>query len=160
MSNNMTLRNCVLGVLLFSTFIGFSQEQYTFNSLGGSGSTNNVQMSFSVGGVINASYTTSDQVVNQGFIQTFSTKPILSSDPSQKEGVEIFPNPVIEILNIQLQNTQFNTYEILDSKGAILYSEQASTTITEINVQHLPQGVYTIRLIGSENIVLEKFIKL
>ena len=75
--------------------------------------------------------------------------------------VEIYPNPVSDILHVQLNEGKFKSIEILDTVGkmeSISLKSQSGTDI-EIDTQKLKPGVYMLRVVDSEGIVSGKFIK-
>lgn len=77
--------------------------------------------------------------------------------------LKVYPNPAVNELNISLKNIddQINRLEILDLNGKLIIREEENYLyIDKINlkINHLPIGVYTLRLIG-RNLHQVHFIK-
>lgn len=71
--------------------------------------------------------------------------------PVNKKEIELFPNPVVDILYIS--NPKSKTYEIYDSTNRLV--DSGKIVKTSINVRHLEKGVYIIK-IGENS---KRFIK-
>jgi len=71
--------------------------------------------------------------------------------------IEIFPNPVTDILNINLGNEQIQSVEILNLQGQIVQLGENEI----VDVSHLETGVYIISIITTEgNTFRKQFIKI
>jgi len=73
---------------------------------------------------------------------------------AEKASVLVYPNPTVDVVHIDSKNL----------KSAILYDMNGKKLLesnnTEINVSHLPKGVYVLRIVTSDNsIVSKKIIK-
>jgi Leucine-rich repeat (LRR) protein len=69
----------------------------------------------------------------------------------------IQPNPVADILTLKT-NTNIEKYEIFDNLGRnATYTASAPTL--EINVSHLPKGVYFIKTYSKNSFLVRKFVK-
>ena len=78
-----------------------------------------------------------------------------------KSEFQLFPNPVLDVLNIQLpaSNTTANV-EILSIEGKVLYKAQLSGTSTfQVNVSQFRQGIYLCRVNNGTSIETTKFFK-
>jgi hypothetical protein len=78
---------------------------------------------------------------------------------SEEIQVNIYPNPVKEILNIKLTETNENEYSIMDISGKIL---KQGEFVSQINVSDLKSGIYFINIINNttNQIFNNKFIKI
>lgn len=63
--------------------------------------------------------------------------------------IEIYPNPVSGILNIDYKNEYFETVSILNSKGALLTKEKAITPRQQIDFSKYSSGLYILEFIKS-----------
>jgi len=71
--------------------------------------------------------------------------------------IEIFPNPVTDILNINLGNEQIQSVKILNLQGQIVQLGENEN----VDVSHLESGVYIISIITTEgNSFRKQFIKI
>lgn len=79
--------------------------------------------------------------------------------------MEIYPNPAADRLTISLKNTSTaqNVY-VFNALGEMVKMDQIgiSTATLELNVEHLPSGLYIIHLVDEENPAnnsQQKFVK-
>ena len=78
----------------------------------------------------------------------------------KSSGISVYPNPVNNLLFVELPNTQAGILEILNLNGVVVASQNTSNFRTQINVEHLSPALYVIRLITADgNITSTKFIK-
>ena len=108
------------------------------------------------------------------FVQNRTTKEVLNSyrkklskvvgfkdieATNQLINLNVYPNPVEDILYIQLENSiQINSICIYDMLGNSLYSEQTSNT--KINTSNFPNGVLMIKFETSKGTVWKRIIKI
>jgi len=77
-------------------------------------------------------------------------------DFKESKNVKIFPNPVTDVLHIELANSkQIDTIQILDLYGNKLMETQNP----EINISQLKPGAYIIKLSANHKINYAKFVK-
>jgi hypothetical protein len=83
-------------------------------------------------------------------------------DELKNSGILIFPNPVSEVLNIQITEKFIGKIEILNQLGSTVYeSEINNSTQVTVPVYFLPGGMYYLRCINqNNNYIITKFIKL
>ncbi len=70
--------------------------------------------------------------------------------------LQVYPNPVKEILNISLNGFEAQTYQIVDLNGRIVM--QGNYT-EKLDVSHLQPGTYVLKLMIGEKSKTERFIK-
>lgn len=75
----------------------------------------------------------------------------VSIDKTAANGIEFYPNPVIDILTINCSNNQFHTCLIFDLSGKLVAQQSVDFTQTSIQLDFTPytKGVYLIKLIGN-----------
>lgn len=76
--------------------------------------------------------------------------------------IEFYPNPTDNQLNIRnvQQNAMNYTVSILDMGGRVVLKKKISGIESQLNVESIHQGVYTLQLVGSDGFVYRsKFIK-
>lgn len=77
----------------------------------------------------------------------------------------VFPNPVKNVLNLELKSSVQGTYqmEILDLRGTVLASRQLDldfeTNRISENVDHLSPGIYLVRVTDGQKLVSGKVLK-
>ncbi|MEQ8713714.1 MAG: MBG domain-containing protein [Cyclobacteriaceae bacterium] len=75
--------------------------------------------------------------------------------------VSLYPNPVQDILSVEVTNSSLNEVEVYSLNGVLMMGRPLVGNKAEIDVQAWPTGMYLIRLMGDNNETLmqRKFIK-
>ena len=77
-----------------------------------------------------------------------------------EEQVYIYPNPVSDILNVNLEdNSNYTVLRIFNSLGVEVQTVYPVKATNQMNVQNLPTGTYTIILSGNDSTKSFKFLK-
>ncbi len=72
---------------------------------------------------------------------------------------ESYPNPVSDKINFKTEILPF-TVEVMDVKGAIVYSETINTNLSSIDVSRLKNGIYSLKAVSKDNVaVIKRFCK-
>ena len=75
-----------------------------------------------------------------------------------KDKISIYPNPVKDVLNIQLAlGTTIESYEIYDMLGKKVLAK--NTTNSTLNVSQLNNGIYLLKTTTSNGVATSKFVK-
>lgn len=82
-----------------------------------------------------------------------NTHDVLSSD------VMIYPNPVIDQLNIEVKDAQNIRVIVYDELGKIRLSKEATQSLITLDVQSLHKGVYSMQIITDNNSSYHQFLK-
>ena len=88
-----------------------------------------------------------------GFL--LKTSNSLAVDDIRKNLVKTYPNPVIDVLNINLPKANSNAKVlILDSAGRLLKQQNISGEFGKLNIKDLAKGIYYVTIIinGEEKI--------
>ena len=73
---------------------------------------------------------------------------------------EMYPNPVSDLLNIQLPtSTEKAEVSVFDYTGRLVSSKTISSNDTAIDVQKISKGIYMIRVAANNKIGIQRFIK-
>jgi hypothetical protein len=73
---------------------------------------------------------------------------------------EMYPNPVSDLLNIQLPTgTEKAEVSVFDYTGRLVSSKTISSNNTAIDVQKISRGIYMIRVATNTKIGVQRFIK-
>lgn len=108
----------------------------------------------------------SGNAVSESSQQVVVMKSVTGTDIIVRSELEIYPNPVKEMLKINLGNSvQGNLYlEIMNITGQRIYAQQLNiqgSSQTEINVQQLHSGIYFLRITNGRYLIANrKFIKI
>lgn len=95
--------------------------------------------------------------VNYDVSATFNT------NEDKLSSLKVYPNPVNDVLYYEYESNISTKFEIFDMTGATVYSEDVkeSNPTHQVNVQHLPSGVYMYSLIqNGQRQFTKKLIKL
>jgi hypothetical protein len=85
---------------------------------------------------------------------------IISSEDNQN-GLNIYPNPVLDVATIELPDEMGCQLMIVDVAGRILINQSVSKGINKItvNTSMLASGCYSVIISNDKNILVKKFIK-
>jgi hypothetical protein len=72
--------------------------------------------------------------------------------------VQVFPNPVSSELVVRAQGAKEVAVAVMDMKGNVLL-QRAGTHEAIFNLSDLPKGMYIVRLVSQDNVVVRKIIK-
>ena len=86
----------------------------------------------------------------------------IQSPKSAKEGVNIYPNPVNDLLNIQLESAEGQSLRLTDQFGRVLRTMQTKSGAGyyEMSVSDLPVGVYYLQISRDHKWDVFKVIKM
>jgi hypothetical protein len=74
--------------------------------------------------------------------------------------VSVYPNPVIDVLNIKTSSGDGLAYQLIDLTGKILEQGKLNEEHAEISVSHLLKGTYLMTIVkNNQNVKVHKFIK-
>lgn len=74
-----------------------------------------------------------------------ATNDIVPIGDSQNDKLMVYPNPVKDVLNIQLANAHTTVIEIVDMMGKVVLRSVINSTHNIISVSSLPKGIYLLR---------------
>ena len=83
------------------------------------------------------------------------------ADYDSENRIALYPNPVSHTLTLQAENSAnpITDVTIYDATGRILFRQKADTPKVEINVSGWAAGVYVVRIVSVDGIVVKKFSK-
>lgn len=74
--------------------------------------------------------------------------------------ISIYPNPVSDFVTLHVDKPElFQSYEITNLNGEIISSGMIYTNNTTLTTENLAAGVYLVRLISLDKIIVEKLVK-
>ena len=137
----------------------FNVSLQTYQPIGSTyilGSVNSIQLQADGKVLVGGDFDKCNGVGRAYFVRL--NNPSLSTIDFTKTKISLYPNPVKDILNISLaENISIENYEIYDLIGKNVISK--TTTENFINVSELSNGIYVIKVITSEGVMTNKFIK-
>ena len=74
-----------------------------------------------------------------------------NKDTTQKDStkVTVYPNPTTGVVNVSissLQNCNYATIYLSDSKGSLIATQKAESTISPVNLSSYKQGTYYLKV--------------
>lgn len=153
----MTKKAAVL-IALCSSFSVFSQT--VVSSSGDSYTTASGSLDFTVGEVVIYTGTVETTTFTQGFHQSsWYFSGIYDHDP--KFEALLFPNPTIDLVNINTSDYVDVSYTLHDASGRIVFKGQLFSETTMLDFSEFASGTYSITLSrAGENLKTFKLIKL
>ncbi|OAB79645.1 FG-GAP-like repeat-containing protein [Cochleicola gelatinilyticus] len=95
--------------------------------------------------------------INTHHILEEGSSPLAITD-FEREGINLYPNPAVEIVNFSLKGLANTPVTIIDSNGRHVRSTLISSN-NDINISSLSSGIYFLRLKVENKLVNYKFIK-
>lgn len=156
--------------MLFFSFKGICQITPANNEIMGSVVTSGSNASGSSGtiaysiGQVFYTYIGSEMIYNvaQG-IQHQEKEDIIEVPqlPETKTEIVVFPNPTIDIVNINMDATELENdqckYKIYDIQGRLLKANLIKETTTQISLNYLSPSIYLLVVYSSDNKMLKTF---
>ena len=155
-------------ILISTSLLSFSQENIAPSVITGCGgslqgySMISVKSDFTLGEIAIETNFSEDFMLTQGFHQPSMGIVSLKEDSYSK--ISIYPNPTVDILNLELNNFQDESVivKVIDLSGKQIYSETVFTNIDkhQINTSFLNLGSYLLEIIGKNQKDIFKIQKL
>lgn len=142
----------LLIILLFVPTIIFSQslEPSTLGAQGGYDQTKKIVLEWTLGEIFAETVRPGDQIITQGFLQP--VVKITQEKRTTQHAVAVYPNPVSEILNIQVQEHADRAYVIslFSREGVCVMSTSipAGQSTANVDMRSMPPGLYVLRVIA------------
>ena len=126
---------------LFTTISLSAQE--VVSSQGETYTNANGSIDFTVGEVITSTESNGNNDLTQGFHQTnWNFAGVEDFAPDFE--ITIFPNPTSDVLNIKSSMYEDVSYLLYDGQGKLVLSDDLSGTLTQIQVNQLAPGAYSL----------------
>lgn len=118
-------------------------------SSGGEFANDYAQIMWTLGDFQITTYAKDDLILTQGFLQTeLKVTGVVNIKETSKIELNVFPNPVRDILNIQVQSetTQAVFWELFNQKGQVVKSSTIlNNKLTQVDFSPFENGVYYVR---------------
>ena len=152
-------RKLLFSLLLSVCCLGaFAQPHELVSASGASFKNSSGYISYSIGEVITTTLISSSAILTQGFHQTrLRTVPVINQSAIQ---MSVFPNPVKDLLILQIGDPLGFDYLLYDVRGGLLERGQVLDERTEINFSALAPAVYILRVTNrKEEVRLFQIVK-
>ncbi len=148
---NKRLLQLVIPLLLPPVAFSQSLAPSVVSAQGGYDRSEKIAVEWTLGENLTETGKPGDKVITQGFQQ-----PFLKVRPAKKAArarVAVHPNPVDQLLNIQIKEDSSSTYvaSLLRRDGVPMMSVTipAGQSTTQIDMSSLPSGLYLLRIVTS-----------
>jgi len=82
-----------------------------------------------------------------------------NNDLPAESQMNLFPNPVKDILNIKLVNSNFAEASIINVEGKNISTEKINGTNPQLDLSGLTPGIYFLRIKSSDQTIVNRFVK-
>ncbi len=134
---------------------GYSQTELRKSSLstgGGSASGANLYMVYAIGEIGVQESTSNNILLSEGFVGPDITTTLGIEDYGVLTGLKVYPNPVKEILQINLPQTGIYEVHIFDLTGKEIFNRNIEdNNEAQYNVANFKTGVYLLVIADREN---------
>ena len=131
------------------------QAQTSVNATGGNASGSGGSASYSVGQLAYTTNTGTNGSVSEGVQQAFEISVVTGIEEAKDIflNVSAYPNPTTDYLELKVENLQLSelSYKLYDISGKVYQNKEIGNSITKIEMQNLPQGIYFIKVIDTKN---------
>ena len=142
-------------VLLLGLGLTGLQAQTSVNATDGDVSGSGGSVSYSVGQVVYTTNTGTNGSVSEGVQQPFEISVVTGIEEAKDIflNVSAYPNPTTDYLELKVENLQLSelSYKLYDISGKVYQNKEIGNSITKIEMQNLPQGIYFIKVIDTKN---------
>ncbi len=143
------------------SFSGISQEIIT--SSGDHYSNEDIKLSWTIGEGVTEACKKNEIILNQGFQQNFDIILLTSKSDNYKDVIiNIYPNPVSEIINIDLSeaNDCELRVDMFDTQGKRLFAIKKikKQQSVQIELSELPAGEYILMVYSKENAINNSYV--
>jgi len=70
--------------------------------------------------------------------------------------INVFPNPVSDILNIQTEDLIIEQITLMNIAGQVIETKMINNQQTELYMQNLPNGIYTLSILTDKGLIHKK----
>ncbi len=108
-------------------------------------------------------YDNESMIVGQGFQQSSWKRLLLSNDFDAIQGVKMYPNPFVDLVNFQFLNSFSDLIwvTIFDQNGRLVFEkkEKVLNSVLTLDLSKLPETIFLVRLNSSKFNYYIKIIK-
>lgn len=108
-------------------------------------------------GTHNIVYTYSNGICQESASMQITVGSVGIDDVNLASLIDVFPNPVSDVLNIKLDNVEVSEFQIFDMMGRISYSSGVSSDHLFVDVSGFSPGMYFVRFVMQDGQVSQPF---
>jgi hypothetical protein len=92
--------------------------------------------------------------------RNFTVEKLLSSENLFiEQDYLIYPNPVSDILNINLSENKVKSIKIFNIYGELIFQKTSLNSIENVHVESWPSGIYLIKIFSEKGYYIKKIVK-
>ena len=131
--------------LIFNYLNAQVKEIETISAGGGSSQNENLELSWTLGQLVIVTGELNENSVTQGFHQTVITITNLNEEENEIQ-LNVFPNPVDEVLIIESPESNDFEYSIYSENGELVISGKLTDARNHISLTQLNRGTYILNV--------------
>ncbi len=85
--------------------------------------------------------------------------PVSINDVEISNLITVYPNPVTDVLTVQINNGGYDILRLLNNMGQVIANQNIGGNTATINMASLPTGMYYLQLTGKNNTITQKIEK-
>lgn len=142
----------VLLTLSFVFFLSSATAQVSVNASGGSASSSEGSVDYSIGQVVYTTNIAESGSVAQGIQQPYVILEFEEPNGT-KASISAYPNPTTDLLTLDVRKTDLSafSFRLYDIVGRLLQNEPIITRETNINMSSFLTGIYFIKVFQENN---------
>lgn len=119
-------------------------------------------LSWTLGEPVIETFSSVNNKLSQGFQQPYYIVTDISENKNEQLQISVFPNPVVEYINISIngliQNSPF-TLELLDATGKVVLQSKVHnpSSTTQFPLGKLPVATYFLNIYSSEKAIFKTY---
>jgi hypothetical protein len=83
-----------------------------------------------------------------------------SVEEFESDKISLYPNPACDVLNIATESHDYTELHVLDRNGKVALNTVLTSSKNQLDISSLAAGTYTVRLIGTDDVLLKSFVKI
>ena len=136
----------VIVIFINCCIISSLNAQTVITPAGNHFSSPSVSLSWTLGEPVIESFTGTEAILNQGFLQTgLKVTPIKDSSGLELH-IRAYPNPASEILYLEMEEYENLSWYLYDANGKLILMKKIESRITEIPVVDLNSATYLLKI--------------
>lgn len=147
-------------LLCFWCIGALAQPHLVVSASGASFQNSSGYISYTIGESITSTLVSSQAILTQGFHQWFPKTPGVPVENRPEIEISVFPNPVIDLLILQVEEYQGFDYMLYDVIGGLIDRGPVVGERTEIDFNSLAPAIYILRVTdNNEEVRLFQIVK-
>lgn len=98
-----------------------------------------------------------DTLNHVGYLEMLATG--INDEPVKSVKLNVYPNPAHDVVRIETGSMAMHVVELIDLTGKTVVKVNATGATQNISTQHLPAGIYTVRVITNNGVGVSRLVK-